>query len=277
MNQSYFDEIYELCGPDMKEAISNIIKHDRPINRVNYTRVINYLYTLTDDEFRELYINMPRDHEDFSHENNIMHGAIYPYSYVDTIYAIISRSDIIRKCFAISSEPLISCIRLLTFNNRQLCGKYNDLNLESCKLLHEHGCSLSNLFLIANTVLNYESMSYIITNITESDIIDIYNDTEYEEYNNSGYAYNIYYILILNKLKHDSIIFHNRIMKYDRLYDIQMVLQCFYIIKFIPKLDALIFLTNNPILSNQTRDIYKKLLAYHLKPRGSHTKAAITF
>jgi hypothetical protein len=286
MDPSYFDEIYELCGPDMKEAISNIIKNDQPINRVNHARVIDYLYTLSDDEFHEVYINMPIDHNGFVQDdtsktfNNAIymtvhgeiHDEIHNYSYVDIVYAIISRSDLIRKCLAISSASLIDGVKILTLINQRYGGRYNDLNLESCKLLHEYGCSLSNLFLIANKVLNYESMSYIITHLTESDYIDIFNDSEHKEYN-------IYYILILNKLKHNAIIllFYNRIMKYIQQNDTQIVVQCFYIIKFIPKLDALIFLTDNLTLSDPTHAIYKKLLMYHLKPRGSHTKAAITF
>jgi hypothetical protein len=281
MDSSYFKEIYELCGPIMKEAISNIIKNDNTYINQNpkLIQCAMHLLSLNNEDFHDIYINTPTDLLGFIQvETDIFnHDEINKqdeYNYYDYIYAIISNIDLIRRCFAICNDPLIKAIRILTTVCRGSINKY-DLDYKSCKLLHEHGCSLSSLYNIASRVLNFESMGYLIDNISKTDYNDIYNDALH-------YEYNIYYILLLNKIEHTwdtpiSSIFHELGMRHNNKEDITNIIKCFYIIKFIPKTDILLFITDTMALSDTKLKIYKNLLDYYLKPRGSHTKAALTF
>jgi hypothetical protein len=272
MDPRYFNEIYELCGPIMKEAISNIILndqvHDEPQEII--TRCTAYLLSLNNEDFDSMYINMPTNLISFYNDETDK-STSDSYNYIDITYAIISHVELIHRCFAISDYNLIGAVKILPQISINRAGNFKLLNLESCKLLHEHGCSLSSLYSIASKQLNYESIGYLIDNISEIDYKDIYNDALHQ-------IYNIYYILVLNKLKYDNnkitdLLFHSRIMKLNRIDDI---IKCFYIIKVIPKADIPSYLINNLNLSDQKLELYNNLMDYYLKPRGSHTKAANT-
>jgi hypothetical protein len=272
MDPSYFTEIYELCGPIMKEAISNIIMNDQVNNKPNeiIAQCAAYLLSLSDEDFDSIYINTPTDLIGFLNDRTDK-SASGEYNYIDITCAIISRIELIHRCFAISDYYLIVAVEILSLISHD--GKSKLLNLESCKLLHEHGCSLIRLYSIASKQLNYESIGYLLDNISKKDYKHIYEDALHQEYN-------IYYILILNKLQYNSdsyqidLYFRNRIMYHIRVDD---VIKCFYIIKVIPKTDIPSYLINDLALSDHKLKIYNNLLDYYIKPRGSHTKAAHTF
>jgi hypothetical protein len=125
-------------------------------------------------------MDMPLNAYDFdANEDNIIEANRESneliYSFFDFIYAIMSHIDLISKCLAISRVPINNSIKFLPNSYRQL--GYINLDIESCKILHKHGCDLKAMLHIAYHVSNYDSMRYIIDNMSDIIITDLYNTT----------------------------------------------------------------------------------------------------
>jgi hypothetical protein len=192
----------------------------------------------------------------------------------DFMCAFISNIDIIHRCIAVDGYILQKVISALSRIKRYII----NLNVESCKLLHENGCDMSILLLLARIANNYDSVKYIIESMSvdelsralhnkpDSNLLDILLiDRIYLTNDKSLIALLIDHILI-------SIEYTNNI------------LICYVIIKHMTheegknmwdkRIHRLDSMNLNITEIKFIKTLFNIILYFHFKPRGSHTKAA---
>jgi hypothetical protein len=292
----------------MKENIEALIKSTRVvINDKRINECIIYLKSLSDVEFRNIYINMPNSLENYQINADDADDSVEPnyyyYDYYDCAYAYVSGVDLIRRCYAISTVPLVCSIKILCNYSHTADSRYIRLDLESCKLLYEGGGDLCCLYIIANQLCSYESISFIIDKMRPIDFYNLFVD---RALNLTFFSINN--VLLLNKI-HDKFILdhicdlfvmkqidYNNIAQYRKMdmILISMILQCFYSINHMTYTECISFMTKqnavcNKLIQSVTHQpsktlvvnrqiLFNNLLEFHInKPRGSHTKCAVTF
>jgi hypothetical protein len=184
-----------------------------------------------------------------------------PYCY---IFACVSNITLLRKCLAISKLPIIAAL-MACERNKDAELFYIHIDLESCMLLHEHGCDLISLLSIAYLLKDYNSQKYIINHMTEIDLFNIIHVDRYKGLIN---------ILLMNRI-HD--LQDNHLKLICNSYIINQyhnpVIKCYYIINYM-SIDA----SKTYILEHNGDRHYvllTSLLLFHFRPRGSHTKSAM--
>jgi predicted transcriptional regulator len=189
MNTYDFSEIYEIGGPLIKEGIKFEIAMGKCSHRQNkheheheheheqeheqehehFDECVNYLLCLNDDNFFELCTKL----SDF---NNFTSN----YTYSEHIRAILSNVNLINRCTAISTVPLITALFVLhqLINTNNITQYY--FTFESCKLLHEHKYNILHILSISyKSGINYVIIKYIIDNLSEIDMFNVLEDTRY--------------------------------------------------------------------------------------------------
>jgi hypothetical protein len=212
------------------------------------------------------------------------------YTYYDYIYAITSNIDLIHRCYAISDVALNNSIALLTCNDRKVYSArcYINLDINSCKLLISHGCSYSNLFIIACRVYNYDTIMYIINQlISNEELCNVFT----QHRSDINININIHYILLLHQINVCNNELHtlmqNFIMSLSNNNLKHIVIKAFFVIKFMSRDEGYKFrdeqkdvtfinVVNQEVTSDYVKSQYFILLEYHLRPRGGYTKQAIT-
>jgi hypothetical protein len=307
-----FREFYEICGSVMQSKIEEMITKDKhPIKRrlnAYINACIQYLLSLNDDDFRNKYIELyhidtetgaefiiddiDEDEEDdtkFEERDIMIHNR---YNKYDHAFACVSNIALIRRCLSISKIPLNVAIKEVTSIGTQL---FINFDLESCKLLHEAGIDLGNLLFIARTVHNYDSIMYILQHMTELNLGDLIMDQRLT----FMYVSNIYIVDKIQEHPDDCL---KVLMKQEHMtYNIHdrsnnIVIKCYYIIKYMPREEGIIYLKNaneyydaqilkykksksrdKTAICTENKKLYNQLLEFHFKPRGTHTKSALTF
>jgi hypothetical protein len=290
MDTHDFSEIYAIGGPSIKLAIEDLLKYEHGIRYTDNEHIemcAKYLLSLNNEEFMKLYVGTPKYYDAY--------GKKYKkYYYSSYVYAYTSSIELIQKCLAISKIPINNSIRFI--HNMDIDGDLHHIHLdiESCKLLHAHGCDLVSLLYIACNVNDYKSIKYIINNMSE---IEYEKIILYEVHENLG---SIKLLVIdhvcklndiyLNALLKDTIMDTNFYRDRDRIIN-----QCYYIIKYmtiesgkklVTKLnkdyaDKFTELTIDNNIKHltyitRTQTILNDVMDFHFKIRGSHTKAAST-
>jgi hypothetical protein len=299
MDKHDFSEFYEIGGllieAHVKELIQSIDYNGYEDLDGNTNECVSYLLALNDAEFREIYINMPRDIESYQ-SNEQMSGL--RYNYFTYMYAYVSNMELMHRCFAISKIPILNSIIILT--TKTYCN-YIDIS-KSYKILRENGCDVIQLLHIVH---NYEAIKYLIDSMTEFELYlfltkeHIYSDLVNILIIDKIYStHDEYLISILNshEIDHNEID-HNGIDYNQFDCNQMMIMRCYKIIKYLTVIEGKTLMTNinkyyesrlhkiqgDDTRSNDLRNIIKteqslhnELLVQHFTPRGSHTKGAFS-
>jgi hypothetical protein len=288
-----FSEFYLICGPIMEAHIKNTIDYDiynrdTKLIKENTRQCAKVLLELSDDKFEKIYHNVPSHIELFEHttfriipSNDIHNQYIEPienFTYYTFICACISNINLIRKCLKISVTLLNNSINMI---NSDIDG-YINLDVESCKLLHEHGCCMNYFYYIATCLHNYDSMKCIVDNMNAIELTSLISTMHYL------YGH-LSFILIIDKISaiNDKDLNALLKLKVSECYLHAHAAQCYYIIKYIPlsegkelliehnkQYDACT-LSNIKILTDEQKILYNNVLEFHFRPRGGHTKSAL--
>jgi hypothetical protein len=292
MDKHDFSEFYEIGGLlielHVKENLKDI-DHRVDEDYVNKIKsCATYLLSLTDDEFRKIYINLPRDIEIYQSEEEDAEMNERPYTYYTYTYAYVSNIELIQKCLAISKIPIFNSIDILT----EKSGEYfANIDISSCKLLRAHGCNYKGLLAIAYELDEYESIKYIIDSMTEYELYTFLSTEEFIHYK-------LVNILIIDKIystRDEYLISVLNSYEIDRNNII--IVRCYNIIKYLTLSEGKTLMTNinksyesrlckihgDDTKSNDRRNkikteqsLHNELLVKHFTPRGSHTKSANT-
>jgi hypothetical protein len=302
MESHDFREIYEIGGPFMNTEIINVLEHERVehcerlilINSVkNHINVCaKYLLSLDDNTFSQMYIHLPTDHQGY--ENN----EIYvndEYSLIDYACAFISDEKLVRRCISISPVAINMSVKILTDYESPMDLNYIKLDLESCKLLHDNKCNIVNLLTIAYYISDYNTIRYLIESMSKMELIELLTS---ELINILNSMYGIILIDTIDRMNDkclNKILYHkiNSINILDNIYadvrDQKVILQCYYIIKYMTLDDGRKLFTSHidslfewksdetKKLTKEYKLLYNNLLEFHFRPRGSHTKAPRAF
>jgi hypothetical protein len=233
MNNHDFTDVYETCGPLMESQIKKYMDFKQWSTEIcSPKKAESYLLSLDIHDFNKLYINMPRDIEGYQTNADELYDSDDDdnhCSYFEYAGAFVSNIELLRKCLAISNIPINNSIKMY-IQKRNNFGYphfyYKDINVNSCKLLHEHGCDMIGLLYIAYCVQNYECIKYIINNMSS---------IELSNYITNEYIYfDLINILVIDRIKHDKVLLlllHDKLMtniEYDN--DIIIIIKCYYII-----------------------------------------------
>jgi hypothetical protein len=294
-----------MCGPVMESAIKTLLKIETsPVLCNSVEKCIKYLQSIDDELFEYIYLNMPSDmgvyrsnateilaaNQDVEDEDDI------EYNYYEYAYAYLSNIDLIKKCLSISMVPLNYILLVLTSPEvSALSYKYVNFCTESCKLLL-YKCNMGSLLAVACHKGDYNSMVYIVNNMSPYDIYDLLYTGAYELLNLTiilviDRIYNLKdkcLITLLNdKLSsiNSSINLSSIDLYYNSIDLLSMHLRCYTIIKYMSLDDAKLMMTKiNGFYLAQTKPgsdpgiiqlLHNKLLEFHFRPRGAHTKGAI--
>jgi hypothetical protein len=268
--------IHDICGPIITERISQLIinmKYDYDHNydlckEEDLERVdacLNFLHKADYCKFYSIYVNIPTNYECYEDDE-------FEYCYLEYTLAILSDISLINRCLAISKAPLNRAINALYHIGAPLRAEIpKSFNIECYELLYHNKFNIANLFPIAQCKCDYISIKFIIDKFTESDIDHIF--IQGINYFNSNYS--IIEILLIDRCKQidDKYIL-------SRLYNNIInsphnVSLAYYIINIMSYEDGLNYVSKLQTPASDLHDI-NKLLAYHFRPRGSHTKGAIT-
>jgi hypothetical protein len=96
------------------------------------------------------------------------------YNLYEYAYAYLSNIDLIKKCLSISMVPLNYILFILTSPEvSELSYKYTNFDIESCKLLYNNKCDVVGLFAVACHKGDYNSMVYLVNNMSPYDIYEL--------------------------------------------------------------------------------------------------------
>jgi hypothetical protein len=188
--------------------------------------VVQYLLGLDDDKFEHIYFNTINYNDDESE----LDDDELELNYDQNVCAILTNQLLIKKCLNISKVQMNLLIEQLPCNNH-ICV---NIELDSCKLLHDAGCNMAGLLLVVH---KYECIKYIIDNMTDIDIADILSD--YKFLNSSS---NIMYILIIDRIRDKylislckHILFIGPSPPHQHLTKINNITKCYFIVKHMTK------------------------------------------
>jgi hypothetical protein len=221
---------------------------------------------------------------DFIKLSQDFHAEEQELTYIEFASACISDINLIRRCHDISSISLNNMIRLLIRNKY-----YINLDIESCKLLYECKYNINDLLYIAEYARNYESIRFIIDNMTAIELNELIT--------HDGYFYeNLISILIIDKIhtvndKRLKTLLRKEISEYNfQSTPMISIIQCYYMIKYTTlseciniiaqhnqKLDIYFKIPAHTASYIQYKKLYNDMLAFHLRPRGGYTKGAAAF
>jgi hypothetical protein len=279
-----------------------------PIDNAVYIKKCSvYLLSLEDDEFKNIYTNMPTSYDEFTKIYTNMpisydeFGNKDTYTLCDYVYAYVSNIDLLRKCLAISPVTINTSIRILINNASPFAYKYLRLDLESCKLLRDSGCNIINLLNMAYNISDYATVRYLIESMSKMELMKLFIDV-------NNLLFNIFGILFIDAISTSDDADLNEVL-YNTLskindgqhcpstehicalnHKLRIVLQCYYAIKYLPRDEALELINhqnqrydyflltdegNKPHVE-QIKTFHNNLLEFHFRPRGSHTKSAVT-
>jgi hypothetical protein len=311
--EKYIDKnIYEIGGTLLRESIEKLIIDERNecILNIKYKDDIrikacaNYLLSMDELEFKELYLGMPDEMDDYGDNmlevifpdadhlindadisNYIRNNTDANYCYFDYAYAFLSDIKLIEKCLLISKTALNHSIDVLHNYEHKI---YINITSESCKLLHKYDINMTNLLAIAYYLYDVDSISCIIELMSLTEL-----------YNISNVYSGLTQILILDRIhkEHDDYIInkYNNVLElrmYTTLLDISdVIVDCYNVIKYMSQKDGQKYMTK----LNERYEYYKgnsyghayeksnvlkiqsfhnELLLFHFKSRGGHTKGA---
>jgi hypothetical protein len=266
---------------------------------------INYLHSLNDVEFENIYIKSPQSQREYQDNMEEINANSVVYSYINYAHAYVSDIGLIRRCLQISRIPLWNSIKILTRFRRDAHKTYTNFNVESCKLLYENDCNVVGLLHIACNIKDYDSIRYLVNNMSENELHNLLHTREY-------IYLNLAFLLVVDRIMnmHDRCfiaLLTDTIMTADNyIYDPYWIIPnmkiyntIYFIIKYMTldegkKLHAkinneYIYTLNNEYICNpaiishvNVRDtltleqlLYNNLLEYYFRPRGSHTKGAV--
>jgi hypothetical protein len=239
----------------------------------------------------DLYVKNENDsHVDYRYVENENDSHVryidYRYDLYECAHAYVSNVELLRKCLAISPVPLYNSIKTLIRSEYSSHETYVNFDIESCKLLVEHGFKKSYLLHIAYRVSNYDSIIYLIESMTIIELINMLNSIVY---------YDVVGFLLIDKIYNLNDPCLNRLCKnsmveYRGTSKIRIILNCYYIIKFMTIDEGKAsMIEQNKLYEMQKREanrqnmaeayqsLHNNLLEFHFRPRGGHTKGAITF
>jgi hypothetical protein len=241
---------------------------------------------MNDTSFEHLYINMPNNLSEYCSDFIAKKEIYKDYSCFDFAYAFMSR-DLLRKCLAISNIPINNLLMSLIGRELPDFLNYVDITIETCKLLHEHGCSMVQLLDVGYYANNYECITYIINRMTALELADMIN-------NKTHLCFRLINILIIDAVYvlHDPVLIHllnNSIHKYIFCdYNMTVALRCYNIIKYLTieqgnavakqhndAYSQKICQNNSQILKNKIKieqDLFNSLLTKHFTLYKSNTQ-----
>jgi hypothetical protein len=270
-----FTEFYTMCGPVMQAEIEKLKIYDnhrhikyRQYHHVIYEQVAdmeNRLKLLNDNEFESSYLKMPQNDIEYGDNNDEVYNQIQ-------YQAIISNTELIKKCISISTTRLNNLINV--FNERIPSPAYTSSNfIDSCKLMMPFVNKL-DLLTVSWYSHDYASMKYIIDNASSQDILYILDQRSWT------LTFPTIKILLIDRVHRDSSLNLNCIdilfnkFKYEMKHEICTT--CYFIIK-----NSLSIKDNNTFIDKYVIEsdkiFHTELTEYYFKPRGSHTKSAIHY
>jgi hypothetical protein len=275
-----FSKFYEIGGPVIESSIKKLIKEEK-ITRpnVNINSCIDYLLSVDDVEFKKIYCDL-----------SIFMYSLKQYEYS---YALVSNIILIKRCLAISPVSLNYSIIMCMKNPNDL--QYINFDYESCKLLYDSGFNICYVFYIACRMNNYESIKFLLNKMSRIDLSTIFTECQIYLKNK------LYNILIIDKICEQNDVLIDAIIPLYiggrkepcmHLHNLHgMILSCYYFIKYTPQQNSISYVNalniyythkiNSTVDTIQIatlksdKEIYISLFAFHLKPRGGHTKKAV--
>jgi hypothetical protein len=260
MESHDFSEIYEIGGPLMKEAImARIIEEgvDKNVDE-KVTECIQHLLSLNDDEFEQTYLDICK-----------YNGRLSGLGVLEYTYACVSNITLVQKCLSISIVPLMCLFNWLP-NYATL---YIKFDYESCRILHINNFDIYKLYFLASSANNYNALNYLLDHMILKDFAQILFVYDHIDFNLSN-------ILLIDKIYGIDNKFIHTLLKAKMLSlktvlppkTITFLTRCYYIIKFnIIPTDY-----SHVISPDKDNARYTPLLEFYLRPRGKHTKNAIS-
>jgi hypothetical protein len=219
------------------------------------------------------------------------------YCYIDYAHAYISDIRLIRRCLEISKVPLWNLIKVLIRYHHNTRSNYTNFDMESCKLLYENGCDVTGLLHVACHMHDYNSIRYLVDNMSDVELYNLVHSREYIYLNLAS-------LLLIDRLMNMrdrcftslliDIVLKEDYQRHDNYWvidNMNIYNSCYYIIKYMSIDDGKKFMKelnqlyddriNGLTFNNNTERhideqlLHNNLLEYHFRPRGSHTKGAV--
>jgi hypothetical protein len=284
--------INETCGSVMADKIAKFINNMKLNYDNNYLEAkpndlkrsnvcLNLLRTADYDKFYSIYVGMPTDYDDYLNDelddklinDELINNNIFiKHCYLEYTLAILSDPSLINKCLEISKVPLQKAMSAINQHYKIFIYEIpENFGIESYTLLRHNGFNIVNLFHIAKCKYDYVAIKFIINAMTELDL-------DYALRNNY-YGHNIIDILLIDRCKQINTPYilsvlqqHTIGTSISSMYYISIA---YYVINIMGYEDGVKYIKElNIHKSHKPLDV---MLAHHFRPRGTHTKGAITF
>jgi hypothetical protein len=183
MNKHDFTKFYKIGGPLIEDHMKKILANENSHYKINeqIKPCITYLKELSDDNFIKLYNDMHWLTIDYQQDSN-----------KTDLYACAFLSDVelLGKCLLISRALIFRAVNIIMNNINYGIGI---INIECCKLLRTYGFDFLDLLAIAYKTYDYDTIRYIINNLTEMELIKLIYDSD-------NVRYGLFNILIIDKI-----------------------------------------------------------------------------
>jgi hypothetical protein len=273
-----FSDFYLTCGDLMRTHMEKIIDDER-LQYINYAEshvngysnvklMAKLLLEWSDNEFERCYT---ATHIKFKDAVDEIKRSKDKRMLISIHNALLSNVDIIKKCLSISVIPINVIVYLIS--HREILS-YINFDDASCKLIYNSVHNKCDLLMVAFYSDNYDSMLYILNNMTVMELGTAYGDARFD--------FRSLKILIIDQIyaRNDNyfkINLHRQFIMHEK----DIIVKCYYIIKYMSREDGILLVE----LENRGRNangissdtLYNTLLEFHFRDRGSHTKSAITF
>jgi hypothetical protein len=274
------DELNYTCGPIMADKIAKLIKDMKYNYAQNYDKsdsvnlkrmdaCLNLLLTADYDTFYFMYVGMPADYKDYFNNGinvKLMDVGI-KYNYFEYTQTILSNTVLIKRCLEISREPLNKALNVMSeYNNLYVAELNTNFGIESCELLYHNKFNIVNLLHIMRYKQDYTAIKFLISVMTEQDM-------KYTLHN-KHYRCGITDILLIDKCKQLGNKYIISLLYNTIIYSAINLSIAYYIINIMSYENGLKYIKELKRSASQLSDL-NTLLAYHFRPRGTHTKGAI--